>query len=74
MDAKTKAWELASKFNELLYITTDEGYIGKEAKQAAIIACDEVLEEIKQYGYGNPILVSKQTDYWQDVLTELNKL
>jgi len=68
MDAKTKAWELASKFNELLYITTDEGYIGKEAKQCAII-CVEEIQNTKSVYHND-----KEYDYWQDVLTELNKL
>ena len=63
-----KAKELASKFNDLLYITTDEGYIGKEAKQCALVACAEILKEpaveFNQY----------RRDYWQSVKNEISNL
>lgn len=46
-----------------------------EAKQCAIIACNEVLACLNSPPIKTEHMLWKATnDYWQDVLTELNKL
>jgi len=73
MTPKEKAEELINKF---LIQTENYTYCGlyrTVAKKCALIAVDEIMEEIKKWNmsvidYGNRI------QYWQDVKQEIEKL
>ena len=67
MIAKEKAKELVNKFLQI--------YDGRvpQAKQCALICVDEVLENItEEVMTYKPFMMN--TDYWQEVKEEINKL
>ena len=75
MTPKEKAIELVDKFNnhtvkELFYLKNGKVTEGKtEAKECALIAVDEILDMVKH----TPIEFI-ETDYWQEVKQETEKL
>ena len=65
MTPKEKAEELVYKYDETLTYLESKS----KAKQCALIAVDELLQEID-----NTTLSFVQNDYWQEVKEEINKL
>jgi hypothetical protein len=83
MDAKIKALTLFRMFYSQvsgrklgsIWVYSKEDSHVKTAKQCAIIACDEVLACLNSPPIKTEHMLWKATNaYWQDVLTELNKL
>ena len=82
MVAKEKAKELMEKYLkkiiELAYAERRSAIVSTKtkelAKQSALICVDEVLENIspKRISAYNPFMMN--TDYWQEVKQEINKL
>ena len=74
MTAKEKAKELFDRFYGIepvqpIYIGMDKG----QAKQSALICVDEILENItEEVMTYKPFMMN--TDYWQEVKQEINKL
>ena len=66
---KEKAKELVEKFSDL---EDGEMYIGK-AKQCALIAVDEIINSLENYGKESDELQNMENDfrYWQEVRQEL---
>ena len=77
MDAKTKAEELVEKYHG---ITFPDGYCGMtvyESIQCAIIAVEDILTELHNYGLGKLITKvepNNRIDYWQEVLNHLKQM
>ena len=69
---KEKAKELVEKFSDL---EDGEMYIGK-AKQCALIAVDEIINSLENYGKESDELQNMENDfrYWQEVKQELLKM
>ena len=74
MVAKEKAKELVEKYLKKIGPYHAETKTKELAKQSALICVDEVLENIseKQVSTYNPFMMN--TDYWQEVKQEINKL
>ena len=74
MVAKEKAKELVEKYLKKIGPYHAETKTKELAKQSALICVDEVLENIseKQVSTYNPFMMN--TDYWQEVKEEINKL
>ena len=75
MVAKEKAKELVEKYLKKRIERIDIlEKLSELAKQSALICVDEVLENIseKQVSTYNPFMMN--TDYWQEVKQEINKL
>jgi hypothetical protein len=76
MEVKLKAKELVDKFIDKMFYLRD-GYNTSEvfdtSKQCALIAVDEILEELKstEFNYDIEDLPIK---YWQEVKNEIKKL
>ena len=72
MTPKEKAEELVEKFSDL---EDGEMYIGK-AKQCALIAVDEIINSLENYGKESDELQNMENDfrYWQEVKQELLKM
>ena len=72
MTPKEKAKELVEKFSDL---EDGEMYIGK-AKQCALIAVDEIINSLENYGKASDELQNMENDfrYWQEVKQELLKI
>jgi hypothetical protein len=67
MTAEEKAEELFYKYRHLKNF---DSYINdKNAKQCALIAVDEVIEQLEGYGWYKP-----QKTYWDAVKQEIEKL
>jgi hypothetical protein len=76
MTAKEKAIEIVDKFKldpiKPLCIMHYE-----HSKQCALIAVDEIINNIpcrEEYGSSNGFILIDNTEYWQEVKTELEKL
>ena len=69
MTPKEKAEELVEKFSDL---EDGEMYIGK-AKQCTLIAVDEIINSLENYGKESDELQNMENDfrYWQEVRQEL---
>ena len=65
MTPKDKALELVQKY----FKANHQPYGFKDAKQCALIAVDEILDMVKH----TPIEFI-ETDYWQEVKQEIEKL
>jgi hypothetical protein len=78
MTPQEKAKELVNKFYQPLgYLNMAEiaGNMWEHGKKCAIICVDEIiLEQCKSSELKNAVYQAERIDYWQDVLTELNKL
>ena len=75
MVAKEKAKELVEKYLKKRIERIDIlEKLSELAKQSALICVDEVLENIseKQVSTYNPFMMN--TDYWQEVKQEINKI
>ena len=75
MVAKEKAKELVEKYLKKRVERIDIlEKLSELAKQSALICVDEVLENIseKQVSTYNPFMMN--TDYWQEVKQEINKI
>ena len=74
MVAKEKAKELVEKYLKKIGPYHAETKTKELAKQSALICVDEVLENIseKQVSTYNPFMMN--TDYWQEVKQEINKI
>ena len=72
MTPKEKAEELVEKFSDL---EDGEMYIGK-AKQCTLIAVDEIINSLENYGKESDELQNMENDfrYWQEVKQELLKM
>jgi uncharacterized protein (DUF2164 family) len=70
MKPEEKAKELVEKFRR--YISADEDLEYEYSKQCAIIAVEEVIEELSEHQYSNEIDISK--DFWNEVKNEINNL
>jgi len=67
MTTKEKAEQLFFKYRNL---ENKDSFINNHnAKQCALIAVDEVIEQLKQYGWYKP-----QMTYWDAVKQEIKKL
>lgn len=67
MEAKEKAEELVGKFfNDLNTDQPDLTISRREAKQCALIAVDEVINQYYR--------LTSEHEYWQQVKTEIEKL
>ena len=74
MVAKEKAKELVEKYlKKIIELAYAETKTKELAKQSALICVDEVLENIsEEVSTYNPFMMN--TDYWQEVKQEINKL
>ena len=72
MTPKEKAKELVEKFSDL---EDGEMYIGK-SKECALIAVDEIINSLENYGKESDELQNMENDfrYWQEVKEELLKM
>jgi hypothetical protein len=64
MTPKEKAKELVDKYYHLFSVELENTIDLREAKQCALIAVDEILEECRL----------EKDWYWQEVKTEINNL
>ena len=72
MNPKAKAKELVEKYDETLtYIESKS-----KAKQCALIAVDEIINSLENYGKESDELQNMENDfrYWQEVKQELLKI
>ena len=67
MTPKEKAKELYNRF-EIIFINANADSWGKEAKECALIAVDEIIKEHTEIENADAI------GYWVNVRTEINKL
>ncbi len=76
MTPKEKAEELVNIYMNLNKVKLSDYSIiyTPTAKQCALIAVDEAIEEVVLFEYGNPILVDKRLFYWQEVKQEIENL
>jgi hypothetical protein len=74
MTAKDKAKELVEKMlgDNNHYLNQNIEIDKLIAKQSALICVDEVLENAKKFLTYNPFMMN--TDYWQEVKQEINKI
>lgn len=73
MDAHEKAKELLHKY--VLLLGSKIGFEHDLAKQCAIICATEMIESYSKYTFRyEQEIFDSEVAYWQDVLTELNKL
>jgi hypothetical protein len=70
MEAKEKAEELVLKFLRVEN-NTPEWFNTHIAKQCALIAVEEILQELENIDDGQTVI---PYDYWQQVKTEINNL
>ena len=76
MTAKEKAEELVLKYLRIDINNTKEWFNTHIAKQCAIIAVDEIIKAIpcrEDYGGDGWVLI-ENTEYWQEVKQEIEKL
>ena len=72
MTPKEKAEELYYKYYQ---IVADCGYPEEKAKQCALIAVDEIIDECGNWiGGTNDGWDTERFDYWQEVKQEIEKL
>ena len=69
MTAKEKAEELFDKY-WIFFVHSDATHIHSLTKQCALIAVDEILDSL-DYDY---MLFKQQSDYWNEVKQEIEKL
>jgi hypothetical protein len=78
MTPKEKAKELVDTFKPNVYIGAceddDELMELYHSKQCALIAVDEMIEEIKLLLFINYTLLNDRLTYWQQVKQEIEKL
>jgi hypothetical protein len=67
MEAKEKAKELVDKFSNVALL---DSY---EAKQCALIAVDEIIENLVELSNGVFTFIHN-VEYWQEVKREIEKL
>ncbi len=80
MTAKEKADELVNKFYQ--NITADSAYPDYHAKEAALIAVDEIVKQLASLDEctlwdnkkNTSIYVSEIIEYWQQIKIEIEKL
>ena len=75
MEAKEKAKELVDMFDNVVHSNAGSNNFDFEsaAKQCALICIDEILENItEEVMTYKPFMMN--TDYWQEVKQEINKL
>jgi nucleoside-triphosphatase THEP1 len=72
MNAKRKAKELIDKYYIICQEFTEEIQCSIQAKQCALIAIDEILED-DVYDMSEE-LFEKRINYWQEVKHEINQL
>jgi uncharacterized protein YcgL (UPF0745 family) len=73
MEAKQKALNLCQKFGWVSITWEQTNFMTlqlQNAKQCALIAVDEVINQVKNQGYDAIYYL----DYWQQVKTEINLL
>lgn len=77
MEAKIKAEELIEKFQKTIYT----GGAGHESTvsyndiiQCAIVCVNEIIESIGQIDYLEQQNLDREYIFWNEVLTELNKM
>lgn len=73
--AKLKAEELIEKFRPFAHKNFNHINDGETEKaiKCAIVAVDEILDNIKHYSIGCPVMYTWQEHFWQEVKTELLK-
>ena len=70
MTAKEKAEELV---NELIhYSSTNQKPSLENAKESALIAVDEIIEEVREYCDDN--FINDRLQYWEEVKEEIDNL
>jgi hypothetical protein len=79
MEPKEKAWELYHKYRALEGKFGDKVLYNYDAKQCALIAVDEILENVDYFFTelekdGLPNKFDDEIEYWQEVKQEINKL
>ena len=67
MDTTEKAKELIDKYFDLVEAQTSEQQ-EDNARQAALITCDEVLNALEENRWQNRLMM----DYWEEVKQEIN--
>ena len=67
MNTKEKAKELIDKYFDLVEAQTSEQQ-EDNARQAALITCDEVLNALEENRWQNRLMM----DYWEEVKKEIN--
>ena len=67
MEAKDKARELIDNFQKYVHECNNS-----DAKQCALIAADEIIEEVREYCDDN--FHQDRLVYWQEVKIEIEKL
>lgn len=71
-EANQKAKELVERFENIEILKEWEGMYLELAKQCALIACDEIIDQFNEGS--NNIWASGKIDYWQSVKQEITKL
>jgi hypothetical protein len=83
MTPKEKAEQLISNFSPYVYCymgsgmltnTCDDEAIKMNAKQCALIAVDEILEEFDHLAWDDETYGNTKMKYWQEVKQEIEKL
>lgn len=71
MTPKEKAKELYGKY-EFVYI---QNYTSKhEVKQCCLIAADEIIDTVNKYSIHSDCPEDAESDYWEQVKAEIEKL
>ena len=69
MTPKGKAKELVDKYYHLFSVELENTIDYRESKQCALIAVDETIWQLEQYGYYKSLMT-----YWDAVKQEIEKL
>jgi len=74
MTPKEKAKELVEKYFHLFSVELDLIISYRESKKCALIAVDEILWEIIKYADNSKEYIVENSQYWQEVKQEIEKL
>ena len=75
MTPKEKALELYKKFLEYTDVDREDSKVEiYNTKQCALIAVDEILWEIIKYADNSKEYVVENSQYWEQVKLEINKI
>jgi hypothetical protein len=75
MKPKEKAEELIDKFENYSFMDIDKKISSfNSAKQCALIAVDEILEEFDHFPFNDDEYLTNNRQYWEQVKQEIEKL
>ena len=74
MTVKDKANEIYNQFKKQIEFNCQPSTVNGVVKQCAIIHVKGIIEELESLQYRLPSNIRDKRIYWQQVLTELNKM